>query len=297
MTLRRHTLPLAQLDLSYVERNPELRDSGPTLLFAHATGFHARAWDQVISHLPPVHSICVDLRGHGHSTGGPIAHWNLLGQDLLDLVTELDLKTIVSVGHSIGGHALTQASADMPSRLSALVLVDAVIMAPEYYALADHFYPKGAQHPAAQRKKNFSSVEEMIARFKERTPYSLFTQAALRDYCTHGLLQPPQGDGLTLACTPETEASAYIAALTNGAILDCPARIACPVTILRADPMDLSSVSDFTRSPTWPELAAQFPNATDISRPDLSHFMPMQDPGFVAEHIARAAQLDHVQPA
>ena len=39
---------------------------GRTLLLVHATGFHARCWDQVIAHLPSDWNIVsVDMRGHG----------------------------------------------------------------------------------------------------------------------------------------------------------------------------------------------------------------------------------------
>lgn len=287
----RHFCQLSSLRLSYVERHAEMRGQGPTLLFAHATGFHARIWDQVLSTLPPVHSICVDLRGHGDSEGGEITHWNVLGKDLLALIQHLGLTDLVCIGHSVGGHALTQAAAELPVDLKSLVLFDPVIMPPALYAHADQMFPKGAKHPAGQRKRVFGSVDEMIDRFKDRAPYALFTPEALRDYCTYALKRDPATGHLNLACTPETEASTYLASLTNSGILDCPRRIHCPVAIVRAKPSDFSSTMDFISSPTWPELAKQFANATDISRPDLSHFMPMQAPGFVAEVVADASGI------
>ncbi len=36
--------------------------SGPTLFFAHATGFHARCWDQVIERLPGLRCLAIDMR-------------------------------------------------------------------------------------------------------------------------------------------------------------------------------------------------------------------------------------------
>lgn len=287
----RHACQLKGLRLSYVERHPGLRGRGPTLFFAHATGFHARIWDQVIAPLPAAHSVCVDLRGHGRSEGGPILHWRVLGQDLAELATMLDLRDLVCVGHSIGGHALTQFAADLPDRVRALALIDPVIMPPRLYAAANGPAPDLAQHPVSRRKRVFSSVDEMIARFEHRKPYALFTPEVLRDYCLHALTPDPESRQLTLACSPETEASAYLSALTNADILDYPARIGCPVTIIRATPADFSATADFLSSPTWPELAARFDDATDIARPDLTHFMPMQDPDFIAERVARAAGL------
>ena len=45
---------------------------------------------------------------------------------------------------------------------------------------------------------------------------------------------------------------------------------------------------DFSTSPTWPEVAAQFPDGTDIYLPDYTHFIPMQNPELVAGYIADA---------
>jgi hypothetical protein len=56
------------------------------------------------------------------------------------------------------------------------------------------------------------------------------------------------------------------------------------VTVLRArlpgpGPRDLT---DFTASPTWPELASLFEQGRDVFLPELTHFIPMQDPELVA---------------
>jgi pimeloyl-ACP methyl ester carboxylesterase len=284
----RHACQLGDLTLSYVERHAELRGTGPTLLFAHATGFHARIWDEVIAALPTVHSICVDLRGHGHSTGGPFTDWFELGQEVSAFINQLNLTNITCIGHSLGGHILTQVTILNPTVVQGLILIDPVIMAPEIYAMAGSLFPKGIQHPAAQRKRTFTSVQEMRERFENRSPYSLFTPQALQTYCTHGLVEC---DGaLTLACAPEVEASSYMSPMTGGPIHEQLHTITCPVVVVRADTMDMSSMGDFTRSPTWPGLADAVAHGTDIHRPDLSHFMPMQSPEFVAEIVSQAIQ-------
>lgn len=287
LKLQRHSLSIDDISLSYVERRADLRKHGPTLLFAHATGFHARIWDQVISHLPAVHSICVDLRGHGQSTGGPFSDWRDLGNDLNEFIRAMNLDDLICVGHSLGGHVLAQAVARNQAIVQTLVLVDSVIMPPEIYAIGNALFPKDVMHPAAQRKRNFSSVQEMVDRFRSRSPYSLFTPQALQDYCEHGLCA--DGEVLTLACPPEVEASSYMSAMTGAFIIDVVEQISCPTVVLRSHTMDLNSLSDFTRSPTWPGLANALPNGTDVHRPDLTHFMPMQDPQFVATEIQKAA--------
>ena len=64
-------------------------------------------------------------------------------------------------------------------------------------------------------------------------------------------------------------------------------KVTIPVVILRAkirDPKD-HNIMDFSMSPTWPELAAHFPDARDVYLPQLTHFIPMQEPELVADFI------------
>ena len=108
----------------------------------------------------------------------------------------------------------------------------------------------------------------------------------LLDYCRFGLL--PDGDGFELACPPLVEASIYQGSAGRD-IGDAIRTVTLPVAVLRAqgrDPDNRSTETmDFARSPTWPGLAAAFPNGRDIHHPELSHFIPMQRPDLVAEEI------------
>src|SRR5215216_1345039 len=86
--------------------------AGPPLLFAHAAGFHARCWDQVIGRLPGRHCYAVDLRGHGRSSKPPPPYdWRRFGEDVAALARALGLAGALGVGHSTGGHAVTLAAA------------------------------------------------------------------------------------------------------------------------------------------------------------------------------------------
>ncbi|HTO58795.1 MAG TPA: alpha/beta hydrolase, partial [Pseudomonadales bacterium] len=109
--------------------------SRPSVLLAHATGFHARCWDRVVAHLDADrHVIALDQRGHGRSAKVPPFNWESFGHDLGRFVEILNLSRLVGVGHSMGGHAMVQAAAHQQARFERLVLVDPVIMDPQLYA-------------------------------------------------------------------------------------------------------------------------------------------------------------------
>lgn len=274
--------------LAWFEWNAQLRGRGPSVLLLHATGFHARCWDPVVRRLGAVHVLALDQRGHGRSEKPTITHWRPFGEDVAALVRELG-GTFVAAGHSMGGHALVDAAAAEPERFARLVLIDPVIGDPATYAPGGGWraeLPPGELHPTAKRKRHFESPRAMFERFRERRPYSLFTEEALWAYCEHGLLPRSDGTGFELACPPETEASIYMTSRTNAGVLESARRMRAPTLVVRAQPPPPDrGLMDFESSPTWPGLAASMPNARDLPRPEWTHFLPMQAPELVAEWV------------
>lgn len=248
----------------------------PPLLLVHATGFHARCWDQVVARLPGRHCYAQDLRGHGRSDV-PAAprSWRIFAEDVVELGRAQGLRGAVGVGHSLGGYAVALAAALAPELFARLVLIDPVIMPRERYRERPP-----AEHFAARRRGRWASPEAMYERFRERAPFSRWQPQVLRDYCDHALRPAPDGDGWALACPPALEASIYL----SGASYDpYPhlGQVHVPVLVLRAG-LPARDLSQMDASPTAPDLAAHFPDARDLHLPGYSHFLPMEDPALVA---------------
>ncbi|MBW2295360.1 MAG: alpha/beta hydrolase [Deltaproteobacteria bacterium] len=283
-----HRIRVNGVELAYFEWGAEIRGELPSILMVHATGFHARVWDQVIHRLGPRHVISVDQRGHGRSEKVPITDWRPMGRDLSELVAELGLENAIGVGHSMGGHAITEAAAARPGAFERLVLIDPVIVSPDDYGAGGWKLDLSGDepHPTAKRKNEFASVQAMIDRFKDRAPYSRFDPAALRDYCEFGLLPAATGSGFTLACPPQIEASIYMTSRSNPGVYDSIRMLDIPVMILRAKrPPPDRDVMDFSSSPTWPGLVGEFRHGKEIYLPENSHFLPMEAPDLVARYV------------
>ncbi|MEP0189728.1 MAG: alpha/beta hydrolase [Erythrobacter sp.] len=274
------------IELSYFEWTPESVGENsykPTLIFAHATGFHARVFDAIIERFAGHRVISIDLRGHGRSTGGPITHWRQVSDDVNALIGHLGISQAVGIGHSMGAHTLLQCTADSPDAFRQLVLFDPVILMPDYYNYDTAELANNEPHPTSRRKRDFASLEEMIVRFKTREPYALFDPRVFEDYCRFGLLHI--GESFELACPPEVEASVYESSRSNASILETAASTETPALIIRAQQ---SQMMDFKGSPTWPELASTMPRGTDLYRPDRTHFHPLEDPADATKIIAEA---------
>lgn len=280
-----HRRRIDQVELAWFEWQPQLLGRAPSLLLAHATGFHGRVWDRMIQHLPPRHILALEQRGHGRSQATPIEHWSVFGRDVAAFGEALGLRQMIGIGHSMGAHALVQAAAIDPSRFRQLILLDPVIASPQAYHLPQP--SPDAEHPAARRQPRFASAQAMFERFADRMPYKLFDPQALRDYCEHGLMPAPDGDGMVLACTPKTEASIYLRGRGNPGVYASIRALQMPVLIIRAKlPTPDRNPFDYSFSPTWPDLVGEFRNAREIHLQDLSHFLPMEAPSAIAQCVA-----------
>lgn len=265
----------------------------PTILFVHATGMHGRIWDKVIKALPSgYHVIAVDQRGHGQSVCEDyLLDWSVLGRDAARLVAGLDLKNVIAVGHSLGAHALTQAALMLPDRFSRLMLIDPVIFSPDRY---DHVtdFEKGhpTENPMSRRRNQFDNWEDMNAVFSKKPPYCDWDPEVLENYCLYGSVTKQNGKGVGLACRPDIETSVYMGHCSVNLTSEL-SKITLPVLVLRgrAGIHQKDGRIDFAASPTWSELAAQFPNGKDVFLAKLDHFIPMQEPELVAHYIVEAA--------
>lgn len=280
-----HHIEAGKVTLAYHEWSASA--DAPVLLIAHATGFHGRCYDPIAAQFSEHRVIAVDMHGHGASGGDPLQDWQIVVDELVVLIDQLGLKGAVGMGHSMGGHAILRAAAARPNTFKSLVLFDPVVLDPQFYDLKVAGFSQDQMHPAAKRKRNFASIEEMMTRFETRDPYCLFRRDVFENYCRFGLTRLEDG-GFELACAPEMEASMYMSSLSGTPALEAAASLQVPTTVVRAM---RTQARDFKGSPTWPGLAESMPNGIDMDRSDMTHFHPFQDPNDAAR-IVREATTD-----
>ncbi|HET6565707.1 MAG TPA: alpha/beta hydrolase, partial [Xanthomonadales bacterium] len=176
-------------------------------------------------------------------------------------------------------------------RFRHVILIDPTIFSLQVYT--EHFSTRAwadpAESPVSRRKNRWHSAEEMYLRFRDREPFASWQDEVLRDYCNFALRAAPDESSLQLACDPLHEAAMYLNHQGYEAIFELLPDITMPVTVMRArrDPEDVFNMS---ASPTWPELASALPQGRDMYLPQLSHFIPMEDPALVARVIREALE-------
>ena len=98
----------------------------PALVFIHCWACERHFWDNQVAEFSKTHRVVtIDLPGHGESGQGR-KNWSVesFGDDVKTVVTKLDLKRVVLIGHSMSGPIALEAARKMPDRVVAIVPVD-----------------------------------------------------------------------------------------------------------------------------------------------------------------------------
>lgn len=101
----------------------------PTLVLLHALGalVTAHDWDGFAASMQSTHRVIApDQRGFGLSDWTPTYSFQLMAQDLAQLVERLELDSFSLIGHSMGGTVACLYAEAAPDRLRRLVLEDTV---------------------------------------------------------------------------------------------------------------------------------------------------------------------------
>ena len=259
------------------------------LVFVHANGFNAATYRTLLAPLSASLRIWApDLRGHGRTrlptpTSGRFS-WADHRDDLVALLDAIDGPPVVMAGHSMGGTSSLLAAAERREQVSGLVLLDPVIWSrPWVTAFA---LPLLRRLPsriplvkgALRRRSTFDSREQAMAAYRGRGAFKGWPEMALADYLSEGLVSVGEdaGEGLTLACAPDWEASNYAAQSHDP--WRALKRLDRPVRILKAEVNSTCHVAAGAR-----------PGVSVETVPGGTHFFPMLMPDIARDALFDAA--------
>ncbi|WP_417483580.1 alpha/beta fold hydrolase [Maricaulis sp.] len=189
----------------------------PVMVFAHANGFCARAYDQMLTLLADrFEIIAVDLRGHGRTRlpTDPEAHrsWDILAADLRAVYDQLPQPPALLAGHSMGAISTLLAAAQMPDSPT-LALVEPVVLPLSFSLIARwpwHNPLKGRFGLAKLARRRADGWPDRAAaadRYRRHKAFASWAPGVLEDYLADGLVE--DANGVRLACDPQWEAANY----------------------------------------------------------------------------------------
>ena len=141
--------------------------TGPVVLGLPGLGSSGGTWRPLAEELPEAHLVSVDLRGRGDGQGmaGPTglrAH----ARDVAAVLTELDLRDVVVVGHSMGAYLAPLVAQEAPERVRKLVLVDGGIRPAFPFFMTAALTRLVFRRELRSMDRDWPSVEAMAAKGK-----------------------------------------------------------------------------------------------------------------------------------
>jgi len=265
------------------------------LIFLHANGFNALTYRAILAPLADrLRILAIDQRGHGATTLSTDFHgrtnWHDFRDDLLALITALDLNDVVLAGHSMGGTSSLLAAAEAPDRVRRLVLLDPVILPPDAPLATGEAAELHASliEGARRRRTLFPSRAAALEAYRGRGAFRTWNDAMLADFVAGGFRDLPSGE-VALACDPAWEASSY--AFQAHDPWSAFQRSACEIRILRAEHQSTCRVEGRIDALT---ASGRISIETVAG---TSHFLPMERPNLVTKVLREAARPTGPAPA
>jgi len=183
------------------------------LHFSHANGFPAACYRKFFGYLEPVFRIG-SINCIGHDPAYPVTNsWPHLVAQLIDHLSTHYRAPVVGVGHSLGGYLTFMAAVQRPELFKCIILLDAPIIGHfkggafgvlKRLGLVDRITPA---HSTRERRRDWPSVEDMVAHFHRRKIFRQFDPECLRDYAELGTVR--EGGRVRLLFDPEIEYQIY----------------------------------------------------------------------------------------
>jgi pimeloyl-ACP methyl ester carboxylesterase len=258
------------------------RADGPPLLLSHGNGLNAGMWAGALPTLGRrFRCYGLDLRGHGRAR--PVdEHYSVARRCFAgDIVTAVEAigGPVCYAGHSLGAASAVVAARDheAPGRLfTGLWLFEPVLVPDDFDREGDG--PSFLIELSRRRRMDFDSVDDAVARFTSKPPYSLCDPVSVRGYVEIGT--HPIESGVRLSCRGEDEARVY--ERSEGIDFSTLGVIELPALVLSG-----AAANEANALP--PKLAPLVAEALGRGRwvefDGLSHFGPMEDPEAMARSI------------
>ena len=261
--------------------------------FAHATGFNAETYREIIAALDPSLDVyAMDARGHGMSEAAAnpkrLRSWRQYRKDLETFVETLSRPTILA-GHSMGATVSMELAAARPDLVQGLVLIDPVIVPPRHIpmlAVARTFGLAGRLIPisqaAARRRMEFPSREAAVENYMGKGPFRTWPREWIEAYVEGGTVDTEEG-AVRLTCDRVWESASFSSASINpyGDLK----KLQCPITLITRE----HDGPPFTRASRDAFMECQ-PGTRLLVLEEASHFMTMEHPEIARAEIERMAQ-------
>ncbi|HTB05873.1 MAG TPA: alpha/beta fold hydrolase [Bacteroidia bacterium] len=152
--------------------------SGKSLFILHGLFGSADNWQTIGKHLAEYFTVYfIDLRNHGQSPHSDDWNYEVMAEDLIEVMQDEGLDKINILGHSMGGKTAMQFAVRYPEKVEKLVVVD---IGPKKYPTTNQFVVDAIEqfntHTVSSRKE----AEQVMSQFIEEPGVRQFLLKSLQ---------------------------------------------------------------------------------------------------------------------
>ena len=197
--------------------------NGPVLHWAHANGFNAATYQNLLKKLALFCSVYAwDARSHGQSYEmRPVSTQRVYDQYVCDFQKLIEFlyhkhsTPIIAAGHSFGASLCIKAASQLDKKISKLILADPVLFTPLAAKISKTLrflkfkYPRSIYlaRNAAKRTNYWISREAAFSTLSQKSVFKKWDRISLENYISYGTVK--NCFGIQLACPREVEASIF----------------------------------------------------------------------------------------
>lgn len=230
---------------------------GQPLLILHGLFGHSDNWQTHAKKMAEYYQvILIDQRNHGHSDWSDAFSYELLAEDLHELIEELGLRKIILLGHSMGGKTVMRYAQQHPETIDKLIVVDMGVKA---------YPPHHTDILAGLNKVDLNVVKTRGEVEQILLPY--IPVDGTRQFLLKNLYWKEKGQLAWRMNIPvlEREMPAILAALPND-------RVNTPTLFIRGEQ------SNYILDEDIDELEDQFPDSSVVTIPNAGHWVHAEAP-------------------
>lgn len=230
---------------------------GQPLLVLHGLFGNSDNWQTHAKKLAEYYQvILVDQRNHGHSDWSEDFSYDILAEDLHELITDLGLKNSILLGHSMGGKTVMRYSQLHPETIARLIVVDMGVKA----------YPP--HHQDILKGLSLVDLDKVTSRGEVETILEPYIPVdGTRQFLMKNLYWKEKGVLAWRMNTPVLEKVMpdILAALPEAEVL-------IPTLFIRGE------LSNYIPDEDIPDLEDRFPDSTLVTIPNAGHWVHAEAP-------------------
>lgn len=230
---------------------------GQPLLILHGLFGHSDNWQTHAKKLAEYYQVVlIDQRNHGHSDWSDEFSYDLLAEDLHELITNLGLQKIILLGHSMGGKTAMRYAQLHPELLEKLIVVDMGVKAypPHHTDILE-----GLSKVDLTIVKSRSEVEAILLPY---VPVDGTRQFLMKNLYWKDKTQLAWRMNVPVL---EREMDAILAAIPTEEVM-------IQTLFIRGE------LSNYIRDEDIPDLEEQFPDSDVITVPNAGHWVHAEAP-------------------